>query len=206
MTIAAVIFDFGGVLVRAGDAPGRRRWEQRLGLAEGTLANMVFHSEVAVRSSIGEVPESAIWQDVGERLGLSDEDRAQLQRDFWLGEYLDAELIALMRELRPTYKIALLSNAWLGARQVFSERFKLDQEVDFMIISAEERLAKPDVRIYDLAAQRLGIRPEQAIFVDDLAENIEGARVAGMIGVHFQNSAQVIAEIRSHLDGAYAQH
>jgi HAD superfamily hydrolase (TIGR01509 family) len=67
-----------------------------------------------------------------------------------------------------------------------------------MIISAEEGVAKPDPRIYHIAVERLGVRAEAAVFVDDLPENVQGAQAVGMRGVQFKNNAQTIAEIKRH--------
>ncbi|MHB8648340.1 MAG: HAD-IA family hydrolase, partial [Thermomicrobiales bacterium] len=79
--------------------------------------------------------------------------------------------------------------------------YGLDRLVDGMIFSDEEGIAKPDPRIYRLAAERLGVRPEESLFVDDVLGNIEGARAVGMIAVHFRDTEQAIAEIIHCLDG-----
>ena len=199
MPIKAVIFDFGGVLVRTLDSSRRRRWEARLNLPAGGLSRIVFDSDAAARVSLGQAPNSAIWQHVADTLGLDDEQLEELQRDFWAGDQLDAELVQFIRELRPRYKTAILSNAWSDARQLFSQVFGLGDVVDAMIISAEEGVIKPDPRIYQIAAARLGVQPEQAIFVDDVAANAAGAQAIGMRGVQFKSTSQTIAEIKDYL-------
>lgn len=200
MPIKAIIFDFGGVLVRFRDRPGQRQWEERLGLQADELGPMVFATPLAERATLGLVPEIALWQRIAERFGLNDAAMRQIEQDFWLGEFLDAELVDLLGNARPQYKTAILSNAWSDARTAFIGKFGLDQVTDTMILSAEEGLAKPDARIYHLACERLGVQPDQAIFVDDLAENIEGARALGMKGVLFESTEQALAEIRGYLD------
>jgi epoxide hydrolase-like predicted phosphatase len=200
MPIYAVIFDFGGVLVRTEDGSARRKWEERFSLPEGELARIVFESEVANRSMVGQATEAEVWQHVAVTFGLNDEQLRELRDDFWLGDRLNAELVQFIRELRPRYKTAILSNAWPGARQVFTQRLGLDEVVDAMIISAEEGVAKPDARIYHIAAGRLGVRPEEAVFVDDMAVNAQGARAVGMWGIQFQSTAQAIAEVQKYLD------
>jgi FMN phosphatase YigB (HAD superfamily) len=55
---------------------------------------------------------------------------------------------------------------------------------------------KPDARIYQLALERLRAKPEEAVFVDDMPENVEAARALGMCGVQFQNTAQTIADVK----------
>jgi epoxide hydrolase-like predicted phosphatase len=68
-----------------------------------------------------------------------------------------------------------------------------------MIISAEERVAKPDRRIYQITMERLGMDPGEIVFVDDLIENVEAARQLGINAVHFQNNAQAITEVQRYL-------
>jgi HAD superfamily hydrolase (TIGR01509 family) len=201
MPIRAIIFDFGGVLMRTHDYTARQKWADRLGLPERELENAVFGSTAATRGMLGELPPEATWDDAAATFHLDEEALRQFQDDFWSGDRLDRELIDFLAGLRPRYKTALLSNAWSDARALFTERFGLDRAVDLMVISAEEHLAKPDARIYQLTLDRLGVRPEEAVFVDDMPTNVEAARAVGMAGVRFQSTGQVIAEVQARLAG-----
>ncbi len=58
-----------------------------------------------------------------------------------------------------------------------------------IVVSGDEKLTKPDAAIYHLALNRFGLRPEQAVFVDDRDENIVGARDVGMTGLLFTDAA-----------------
>lgn len=195
MSIRAVIFDMGGVLLRSEDETGRRKWEQRLGLAEGELAEIVFNSPVSQKATVGLATDEDIWRHVATRFSLDADTLRQLRRDFWSGDRVDVQLADFLRNLRPRYKTAILSNAWPGARRALTERWGLADAVDEMIISAEVGLAKPDPAIYRLAAQRLGVALAEAVFVDDMAVNVEAARALGMHGVQFRTREQAIAEV-----------
>lgn len=199
MSIQAVIFDMGGVLLRSEDEGGRRKWEQRLGLADGELAEIVFNSPVSQKATLGLAGDEDVWAHVAERFGLDGEALRQLRRDFWSGDRADAELADFLRSLRPRYKTAILSNAWPGARRALTERWGLADAVDEMIISAEEGVAKPDPAIYRLAVRRLGVGLHEAVFVDDMAVNVEAARALGMYAVQFRTREQAIAEVRQIL-------
>lgn len=201
MTIRAVIFDMGGVLLRSENESGRRKWEQRLGLAEGELAEIVFNSPVSQKATVGRATDEDVWAHVAGRFGLDYETLRQLRRDFWSGDRVDVQLADFLRHLRPGYKTAILSNAWPGARKALTERWGLHSVVDEMIISAEEGVAKPDPAIYHIALGRLGVRPAEAVFVDDMAANVEAARALGMHGVQFRTREQAIAEVKGILDG-----
>ena len=156
MGIRAVIFDFGGVLVRTEDAGGRRKWEQRLGLPLGEMERLVFGSELTGQSMVGRATQTDIWRHIGARFGLDDETLLQVRRDFRSGDRVDGELVQFLRGLRTRYKTAILSNAWPGARRMFVEYFGLGEAVDDFIISSEEGIAKPDARIYHVALATSG--------------------------------------------------
>ncbi len=199
MPIHTVIFDFGGVLVRTADQAPRRAWEQRLGLAPGDLAGVVFDSEVAQAATRGQAPAGQVWEYVAQTFQLDAAMLEQLRTDFWAGDRLDSALVDYIRQLRPACKTAILSNAWSNGRRVIGADYGLADTFDEIIVSAEEGLAKPDVRIYQVAAARLGVQPQGAIFVDDFRANIIGAQAAGMHGIHFRDRAQTIAEIDARL-------
>ena len=65
------------------------------------------------------------------------------------------------------------------------ERFAFLRLFEAVVVSGEERLAKPDPRIYDLLLSRHGLDPAGTVFVDDREANVEAARAAGMTGLVF---------------------
>ncbi len=200
MPIRAVIFDVGGVLIRVQDRSARRKWETRLGLPEGELSHIVFGSDVSARAMIGQASDADVWKHLAETLNLDDDQLRDLQTDFWSCEELDLSLARFARALRLRYKTAILSNAMPGARQAIAHKFGLDGTVDQIVISAEEGLKKPDPRIYRITTERLEVAPEEAIFVDDVAENVAAAQAIGMRGVQFKDTPQAIAEVKRYLE------
>jgi len=190
MPIRAVIWDMGGVAVRTEDQAPRQRLAERFHMSPAELGHLVFDSKESVQATVGEVPEEAVWQNVAERLGLAAGGLVDFMREFWAGDVCDAELYNFIKGLRPGYKTGLLSNAWSNARTVLDQRFHLLDAFDVVIISAEVHLAKPDRRIYQLALDRLGVSAVEAIFVDDVQENVDAAISLGIQGVRFQNSLQ----------------
>ena len=99
----------------------------------------------------------------------------------WIAPNID-----LIRRLRPPYRTAVLSNADHTLRARFESATGLLDLFDDFVCSADVGMAKPDQRIYALSAQRLGLSPEECVFIDDMDRNIVAARTAGMQGVHFR--------------------
>lgn len=94
--------------------------------------------------------------------------------------------LQLVRELRASYRLAILSNADLSLRGRLEGDLGIHHLFDDIVCSAEVGMAKPEAGIFTLAAQRLGLEPGQCVFVDDLDTNVEAARQVGMQAVLFR--------------------
>ena len=195
MTIRAVIFDFGSVLVQMGDETPRQALAEQLGVPLKELYRLVFDSETASRAMVGELTIEQHWQAVGAALGVAPEALPAIRAQFWSADQVNTELVEYIRKLRPKYKVGLLSNAWNDLRQGMQQRFGFDGLFDELVISAEVGLAKPDPRIFRLAVARLGVQPEQAIFVDDVLANVEAARLIGLQAIHYRDNSQLFQEL-----------
>jgi epoxide hydrolase-like predicted phosphatase len=200
MSIRAVIFDFGGVLVRTEDPAPRDRLAERLGFSSAELSRIIFEGESAILATVGQMTTAAHWEVVRQMLKLSAEELPNVPLEFWGGDQLDEDLIRFLRALRPRYKTALLSNAWDDLRLVIEERWKIADAFDEIFISAELGLAKPDPRLYQQVLDRLAVQPAEAVFVDDFPENVEGARAAGMQAIQFRAREQALEELGKVLD------
>jgi HAD superfamily hydrolase (TIGR01509 family) len=199
MTIRAVYFDLGGVIVRTGDREPRTKLAERLGMSYEELAKAVFENESSLRASLGAVSPQEHWADVIQRLGLPPSEADSVRQEFFAGDALDLDLINFLRSLRPKYRTGLLSNAWSDMREYLVSQ-KIDDAFDQLIISAEVGIMKPDLRIYRLALEKLGVAPAEAIFVDDSIVNIEGARAVGMYAIQFTRPDQTLEELKKLLN------
>lgn len=201
MSIRAVIFDLGGVILRTEDQTPRAKLVERLGISREQMYYHVFDSPSAQQATVGKMSAVSHWEAVRQALGLSPEEFPSVMEDFWAGDRLDTDLVSEIRLLRPRYKTALLSNAWDNLRQALERDWGIADAFDEMFISAELGLAKPDSRIYRLALERLNVAPPEAVFVDDFLDNVIAARQLGIHTVHFRNPAQALGELRALLDG-----
>jgi len=201
--IRALISDFGGVLMRTRTDGGRRALEQRLGLPSHTIEHGVFSTDLSQRAQRGQISEVAFWQQLERDLELSRHAMTlrEFQDKFFEEDSLDEELMTLIRGTRPALKTGLISNAWDGLRETLHTRVPIADAFDVMVISAEEKIAKPDPRIYRRTLERLDVQAVEAIFLDDFSENIDAANALGMIGVHFRSTVQAQRDIHALLNG-----
>jgi epoxide hydrolase-like predicted phosphatase len=199
--IKAIIFDFGGVLMRTDDPEPRERIAEQLGLSTRELEAIVFESEDSQRAEVGAITSEERWKRVMSKLGLSAPDAWQtFPSQFFAGEVLDMELVEYVRHLHETHKTALLSNASDSLDHYVRNTLELDDAFDVIIISALVGVSKPDPAIYRLALDRLQVAAHEAIFVDDRWENVEAAATVGIHAIQFSTSEALMAQI-DHLLG-----
>lgn len=113
-------------------------------------------------------------------------------------ERLNAELVRFLATLRPLYKLAIICNG--GSREAMNRKFRLGELVDLMVFDGEEGVSKPDPCMYLRTLARLGVLPEETVFVDDKQANVGAALHLGIHAVHFKSTIQAIAEVQSILE------
>ena len=195
--IKAVIFDLGGVIVRTDQPAARTQLAASLGKTYAELDKIVFGSLLAQQAEEGLVRPDAVWEAICQTLGLPIDEADAFRLAFFGGDVVDFELVHLIRQLGERYTTAALSNTWLtDLERYLVEDMQVPADTfDVIISSAAVGIAKPKPAVFELALQRCGAAPHQAVFVDDNEDNIKAARALGMHTVHFRSTQQARAEL-----------
>lgn len=196
-SIRAVIFDFGGVLYRMPSPQHMQRMLRFFGVRDPGPVTMAFasplESPLVMDIMTGRLPETELWGRLARDLRIRPALLGFFRRSGFTPRRLDRVLSAYLANLRPRYRTAILTNAGSEFRASFGKAYALETLVDHLIISAEEGLAKPDPQLYHLALERIGIAPAEAVFIDDLPENVAAAQAAGLHALLHTNTSQTIA-------------
>lgn len=94
------------------------------------------------------------------------------------------------------YKLYGLTN-WCSKVYLTMAQFPIFKLLDGQIISSEEKVIKPEPEIYQRLFAKFNLKPEECIFADDRAEDIEGGKRLGMDGIVFTDSKQYERELRA---------
>jgi putative hydrolase of the HAD superfamily len=195
----AVLVDFGGVLTTS-VLQAFEDFGASVGAAPGLLLELLRNDaasrKLLVEHESGVIDAEAFDRGFAERLhahGVEvDPDRLSVRMQAGLRR--DDDTVQLVEQLRSAgVPIALVSNA-LG-RDCYAG-FDLNALADVVVISSEVGIRKPSRRIYAIACDRLGVTPEQAIMIDDLQQNLDGAARLGIAGVLHTDAA----DTRQQLD------
>lgn len=184
--IRNVVFDMGQVLIH---------WNPHLLLTpfhltpgeEDAVIRELFQSVEWVRLDRGTITEEGTVRAVCERLPETLHTCVREVVTRWHARTLEPMegMADLLRELKEKgMHIYLLSNANLKLRSYFP-RIPGSECFDGLMVSAEERLLKPQHEIFEALLSRFGLKAEECFFVDDVPANVEGAAEAGLFGTVF---------------------
>lgn len=192
---AAVLCDVDGVL---------RHWpadieiEHAHGLPAGSLAAAAFAPARINPAITGEITDeqwrSAVAADLATICGSDKRARAAVTAWSDRTPSVDLELVALLTRVRDVARVALVPNGTTRLEQDLA-RQGLDSLAHTVVNTARIGIAKPDPRVYRIAAERVGATTERCLFVDDIAANVTAARETGMTGLHYRR----IDELRTAL-------
>lgn len=190
MPIRAVIFDYGLVLSGPADPAARVRlleltnlapevfdahyWKYRLDYDRGTLNGRTY------------------WQTIGRDTGISltpEQIAALIEQDVLLWASLNPVMLDwVVRVQAAGLKTAILSNMGEELLAHMRQNFRWLDAFDHHTWSCELNIVKPEAAIYEHTLAAVGVQPEEALFIDDRAENIEGAKKAGLHALLFRDA------------------
>ena len=191
--IKSVIFDWGGVLIDD-PAPALMRYCADA-LAVPKEDYIEAHRKFATDFQTDRITEDTFLARLCGQLGVPKPKTHSLWGQAFKAAYRPkADMFSLARSLRENgCKIALLSNTEIPAMRYFYQQ-KYDV-FDVLVFSCAEGIAKPERKIYELALEKLGVEPEQSVFIDDKGDCIEGAKEAGLNTILFKSVDQVKKEL-----------
>lgn len=185
--IKAIIFDIGGVILNRWNTDDLHDYASGLFGVENDLYREAFDAHIDILKA-GEITDIEFWKRVCKTLDI-EPPADNVLNDIFSGVYkntvrTDKKMVELIKELRGGYKLGLISNTIEDHVEVF-KNFGFLEHFDEVILSNEVKLYKPQTEIYKLALERLGVKAEESVFIDDLQSNIDGAKAVGMNTILF---------------------
>lgn len=178
----AIIFDCYGVL----------NIDSHRSLAQEYPDQALEIQDLSKQSDYGWIDREAYLSGLS---AITGESTSYIEEFIQTEHHLNKALVAYIVELKPRYKIGMLSNVGRGWLDDFFAAHDIKHLFDAVVLSGEEGITKPDPEIFALAATRLGLDPSDCIMIDDIEENCSGADVAGMRSVHYRSNTQLVSDL-----------
>lgn len=186
--IKAIIFDcFGVIRIDATLAAYKN-------LGGDPEADVDFIKEAVGKVNRGESP--SLTPLIAERLKVTAE---QWRHAVQSGSAIDYEVLDYVKDLRSKYKTAMLSNMAPGGLKIWFSPGQLDEYFDVCVASGDIGFAKPQAQAYQIAADKLGVRFDECVMIDDREELYKGALDVGMKAILYTGFNQMKQELEKIL-------
>jgi FMN phosphatase YigB (HAD superfamily) len=193
--IKVVFFDIGNVLLRFSAREIAKK------LAFGVRANPIKIARLLLSSELGDKVErgllgsDALYELFQKELGFKGSFAAF--RLLWCDHFtVDRESNAILRavaERMPTY---LLSNTNALHYEFIQKRYAFPRVVKGAILSYELQARKPEPEIYRAALKMAGVEPREAVFIDDLQKNVDGAKKVGLHAFRYVDGPRLRRDLK----------
>ncbi|HEY9411276.1 MAG TPA: HAD family phosphatase [Jiangellaceae bacterium] len=197
--VDVVLFDADGVIQHPSDG-----WRELLASCAGTddpelqdrFVDEVFVAEHPTQTGAVDFPDALSEVLRRWRSDASVDDALRP----WTMIDIDAAVVEVVRSLRSAGVECYLATNQHAFRAALMRQLGYGEWFDGQFYSCELGLAKPDPAYFAAILERLGVAPERVLFIDDRADNVVGARQAGLLGEVFTSTSGV-AGLHRLLDG-----
>ena len=194
--ITTVIFDFGMVICTFDIQLFVKRLSRLAGVAETALRKRLAESTALAR----EYETGKRSSDEFFRQFTRDSNISVSKRDF-RNAYSDIfspvpATFDLIRQLKPRYRLGLLSNTSEWHFEDIIRPVEVFPLFDAVTLSYEVKAMKPDPRIYQSALHQLNASPHECVYIDDLPENVDAARLLGLNAIHYTSHEELLVSLR----------
>lgn len=185
MNIKGILFDFFGVICSEVAEP----WFEKHGSG---MTYQEFRDNHIYPYDAGQVSDAETWAVLARISGQPEED---VKRQWVALAVVDKAVVNYARKLASTCQTALITNAGADFFWLILDANDIRDLFPIIVISSEKKIVKPDPRIYEIALTKMGLLPEEVLFIDDRKANLEGARGFGIQTLEFSTLSQLQEDI-----------
>ena len=194
-----VAVDLGGVVfLSATDGDPRALLGDRLGVAPELARAALWHSEDVEAANVGRISAEEYASRAAARLDVASGAVLDAIEHVYAGR-LNEPLVARLRAIAPTTTLAAVTNNWSFLDRLLA-RHGIADLFDVVVNSADVGCRKPSNEFFRILLERLDCPPEEVLFVDDDAANVEAARSLGLQTVLYDSPRAL-----SELDAAFGR-
>lgn len=194
--IDALLYDFGGVLIEIDFDRIFRRWAELAQAPFEQVKGRFSHGGAYRRHERGEIDLPRYYEALRKELGieLTDEQFTDGWQRVFGREH--PEVVDAIRALAPRIPQYLLSNTNRTHYDYFRVRYaRALAPLQRVFVSCDMDSRKPERASFEHVAREIDLPPGRIFFLDDTAENVEGARAAGMKAAHIRSPDDVVRAV-----------
>lgn len=197
--IKVVIFDIGGVTIKNPMLSVYKDVGRKFKISAKRVKQRYLEIDPLI--VINKISAKEFWLRLAKKLRIED---VELLETVWMKSLkentpFNKNVVKLINDLKEKgYKVATLSNVIKPHEKIHRKAgcYKLFSKV---FLSDRLGMKKPDAEIYRYVSRALNVRPDECVFIDDVLENVTGARKVGMNTILFKNAQQLEKDLKRYL-------
>ncbi len=191
--IKAIIFDMGGVIIRFDENKYYEYLSKKYNIDENKITNIMI--PLINKFDRGDITLGVLLDSISKNIGI------KIPRKSWNYVFdtdatIDWQMISLIKSLSKNYKIYMLTNVNRSRYFRTNTMLKINNKLfNKKFISCYLHMTKPDRKIYQYVLAKTNLMPNEIIFIDDLIENVNGAREVGINSIVFRGYTDLVSKL-----------
>ena len=191
--IKAIVFDMGGVIIHFDENKYYEYLSKKYNIDENKITNIMI--PLINKFDRGDITLGVLLDSVSKNIGI------KIPRKSWNYVFdtdatIDWQMISLIKSLSKNYKIYMLTNVNRSRYFRTNTMLKINNKLfNKKFISCYLHMTKPDRKIYQYVIAKTNLMPNEIIFIDDLIENVNGAREIGINSIVFRGYRDLVSKL-----------
>ena len=191
--IKAIVFDMGGVIIHFDENKYYEYLSKKYNVDENKITNIMI--PLINKFDRGDITLGVLLDSVSKNIGI------KIPRKSWNYVFdtdatIDWQMISLIKSLSKNYKIYMLTNVNRSRYFRTNTMLKINNKLfNKKFISCYLHMTKPDRKIYQYVIAKTNLMPNEIIFIDDLIENVNGAREIGINSIVFRGYRDLVSKL-----------
>lgn len=196
-SVKALIFDLGEVIVFYDFMIAARQMSKIIDVPAKKIYDIISSNNSTKFTNLYEKGASlkVYWGVVARQLRVKKINNRKFDKILNTIFWLNKEILPIIKKLKKTYKIGLISNTGKNVKKYLSKKYNLRKYFSVRVYSCDVKIRKPNPKIFNIALKKLNVRPKEAVFIDDILENVKGAKKLGMKTILFKSNSQLKKEL-----------
>lgn len=191
--IKAIVFDMGGVIIHFDENKYYEYLSKKYNVDENKITNIMI--PLINKFDRGDITLGVLLDSISKNIGI------KIPRKSWNYVFdtdatIDWQMISLIKSLSKNYKIYMLTNVNRSRYFRTNTMLKINNKLfNKKFISCYLHMTKPDRKIYQYVLAKTNLMPNEIIFIDDLIENVNGAREVGINSIVFRGYTDLVSKL-----------
>ncbi len=195
--IKALIFDMGNVVLNVDHMIACRKFAEFSSLSDEEIYKNIIGTSLEDSFERGEISSNTFYLSVLEKIcaDIPFEDFNMIFSDVFS---LNNGMTEVISRIKEKAGIILLSNTNKLHFSWVEKKFDVLKEFKVRVLSYEVGIRKPEKEIFIFALEKLGFKPEEVLYIDDVKEYINSAKELGINGILFESADGLVTELKKY--------